>query len=57
MATRKPKVKRKPKLEDKAQYAVFLKTAKALEVDESGKAFERVFEKIVVPRSAKPRQK
>ena len=48
---KKPKVKKK-KMTAKEQSAQFIKTARELEADESGKPFEMVFEKIV-PR--KPR--
>jgi len=44
------------KLSKKAQYERFLETARELGVDneESVKAFERAFEKIVPPRPKKP---
>ena len=43
---KKPKAKPK-KMTAKEQSAQFIKTARELEVDESGKPFEMVFEKIV----------
>jgi hypothetical protein len=47
-AKRKPKIKpSKPPTEDKAQSAIFLQTAKSLEVDESGKAFERALNSVI----------
>ena len=49
-AKRRPKTKpAKPPNENKAQSAMFLATAKKLEVDESGKAFERALDAIVLP--------
>lgn len=48
----KPKHKPKPKRTDKAQYERFLAAARKLGVDETGESFERVFQKIVPPRTA-----
>jgi hypothetical protein len=42
-----PKSKQKPKLTDKEQSERFIATARELAVDESGKAFELAFTKIV----------
>jgi len=42
--------KRKPELDDPKQSARFLEDARRLEVDESGKSFQHVFKKIVVPK-------
>jgi hypothetical protein len=36
-----------PKLKGKTQHERFVETAKSLEVDESGEAFERVIRKVV----------
>ena len=44
-----------PDLKGKTQFARFVETAKALEVDESGKAFERAMKVIAPPKSAKRR--
>ena len=41
------KKKAKPKLTDKEQSERFIEIARQLDVDESGKAFERALEKIV----------
>ena len=43
-----------PDLKGETQFDRFVETAKALEVDESGKAFERAMEVIVPPRRASP---
>lgn len=48
------KRKRKPKLEDKEQSRRFVETARKLEADESGKAFEREFRKVVPAKVPKP---
>jgi hypothetical protein len=45
--TKKPKPK--PKLTDKEQSERFIETARGLGVDESGKEFEIVFQKIGTP--------
>lgn len=53
-AKRKPKAK--PKLEDKEQSRRFIETARKLEADESGKSFERVFDKVTgksIPRASR----
>ena len=47
---RKPKAK--PKLTDKEQSERFKQIARELGVDESGKDFERVVEKIIVHRDS-----
>jgi len=49
------KPKPTPKLSKKAQYERFLETARELGVDnaESAEAFERAFEKIVPPKTAR----
>jgi hypothetical protein len=48
----KPKAKPKARAEkpDKAQIERFKETARKLECDETGKAFERAFAKIVPPK-------
>jgi hypothetical protein len=49
----KPKPKDKPsnpKPDDPEQSRRFVETARRIEADESGKAFRRVFEKIVPPK-------
>jgi hypothetical protein len=51
-APKKAKPKSKSKLTDKEQSERFKQTARELGVDETGKSFERVFEKIV-PRSTR----
>lgn len=38
--------------DDPAEWKRFVETARKIEVDESGEAFQRAFEKIVPPRSA-----
>jgi len=43
--------KRKKEKPDKEQAERFKETARKLDVDESGKEFERVFKKIVPPRN------
>jgi hypothetical protein len=45
--------KAKPKRGKKQQYERFLVTARKLEVDETGEAFERAFRKIAPPKLAK----
>jgi hypothetical protein len=52
--TQKPKPKPKPKAE-KPQIERFKETARQLECDETGEAFERAFAKIVPPKP-KPRR-
>ena len=44
------KQKAKPKLSDSEQYERFKEAARKLGVDESGKAFEEAFQKIVPPK-------
>jgi len=46
------KAKPKPKLTDKEQSERFKKTARELDVDESGEAFEQAFKKIVPSNTA-----
>jgi hypothetical protein len=46
------KAKPKPKLTDKEQSERFMKTARELDVDESGKAFEETFKKIAKQNSS-----
>jgi hypothetical protein len=47
-----PKKKKEvPKLTDKEQSERFKKAARELDVDESGKTFERAFQKIMRPKS------
>lgn len=45
-----------PDLKGKTQFARFVETAKALEVDESGEAFERVM-KVIAPPAKAPAKK
>lgn len=52
---KKRKQKAADPLRDAEQHARFVEAAKELEADESGKAFERAFEKIV-PVEKKSRQ-
>jgi hypothetical protein len=47
------KKKAKPKLTDKKQSERFIETARELGADESGKHFEKAFEKIIVQKSSK----
>ncbi len=49
------KPKRKSGNEDKAQSCRFVKTARALEADESGNIFERAHERIMHKPSARPK--
>lgn len=51
---KKPKAKKKP---DKPQSERFKETARALEADESGNLFERMFKKIVPPKKAAHRSR
>ena len=44
------KAKPKPELTDKEQSERFIETARKLRVDESGEAFEKVFETISKPK-------
>jgi hypothetical protein len=46
-----------PDLKGKTQYERFVETAKALEVDESGKAFERAMKVIAQPIKATKRKR
>jgi len=48
-APKKPKPK--PKLTDKEQSERFKQTARELGVDESGKAFKKTLERIILPSS------
>jgi hypothetical protein len=43
-----------PKLKGKTQHERFVETAKSLEVDESGEAFQRAM-KVIAPPKKKPR--
>jgi hypothetical protein len=45
----KPKAKRKTKFTDKAQSERFIEAARKLDIEETGEAFDRTFEKIVTP--------
>lgn len=45
--------KSKPRQDDPAQSKRFIETAKALGVDESPEAFERVFKKVAKPSKVK----
>lgn len=59
-ANRKPRVKKpkaRPPTKDPAQSAIFLKMAKGLEVDESGKAFERALAAVTKPDRGSRRSK
>lgn len=44
-----------PDLKGKTQFQRFIETAKALEVDESGSAFERAM-KVIAPPKGKPKR-
>lgn len=46
-----------PDLKGKTQFERFVETAKALEVDESGAAFERAMELIAPAQHARPPEK
>jgi hypothetical protein len=46
-------VKRRYEPDDPKQSARFVEDARRLDVDESGKPFERVLKKIVVPKDGK----
>ena len=48
--------KKPPPKDEKPQKQRFMEAAKAAEVDESGKAFERAVRKVVPPRSSKALQ-
>ena len=50
----KPRVK-PPVLKGRTQFQRFVETAKALEVDESGKAFERAL-KVLLPKQEETRR-
>jgi hypothetical protein len=50
----KRKRKRKTKTEDKAQSKRFIETARALEADETGAAFERALNIIAPKKHRKP---
>jgi hypothetical protein len=45
--------KKEPTLPPKEQFKRFVETARKLDVDESGKEFERVFKKVVPPKRAR----
>ena len=51
------KQKRTPKTIDKRQSERFVETARKLGADESGKSFERAFEKLVPPKINRRTQK
>jgi hypothetical protein len=42
--------RKEPELDPKEQFKRFVETARELEVDESGKEFERAFKKVVPPK-------
>jgi hypothetical protein len=42
--------RKQPELKPKEQFKRFVETAREIEVDESGKEFERVFKKVVPPK-------
>ena len=48
-AEKNPRRKAKPKLTEKEQSERFIETARKLGVEETGEAFERLFEKLVPP--------
>lgn len=50
MAKKPDKKLKAKKLTAKEQSARFIRTAREIDVDESGGKFERVFEKVVPPR-------
>ena len=47
--------RKEPELKPKEQFKRFVETARKIEVDESGKEFERMFKKVVPVRKAKPK--
>ena len=52
----KPKVKPvAPKPDDPAQSKRFVETAREIEADETGEAFQRAFEKLVPPKPPTPK--
>jgi hypothetical protein len=48
--------KKDPPLPPKEQFKRFLEAAREHEVDESGKELERVFKKVVPPKTAKAKR-
>jgi hypothetical protein len=44
-----------PKPDDPEQSKRFIETARQIEVDETGEAFRRAFEKIIPPQSSTPK--
>jgi hypothetical protein len=48
--------RKQPELAPKEQFKRFVETARKLEVDESGKDFERAFKKAVPPKTARAKQ-
>jgi hypothetical protein len=47
----KPRRKPKPKPTDKAQFERFVETARTLDIEDVGPAFEDAFKKIVPPKT------
>ncbi len=47
--------RKEPELKPKEQFKRFMETAKKLEVDESGKEFEKAFRKAVPPKRKRQR--
>lgn len=47
--------RKEPELTPKKQFERFLKLARELEVDESGKEFEKAFNKVASPKNKKKR--
>lgn len=45
--------RKEPELNSKEQFKRFVKTAREHDVDETGKAFERVFKKVVPPKRSR----
>jgi hypothetical protein len=48
--------RKEPELKPKEQFKRFMETAKKLEVDESGKDFERAFKKAVPSKGTKKKK-
>jgi hypothetical protein len=45
--------RKEPPLPPKEQFKRFVETARELDVDETGKEFERAFKKVTAPKAAK----
>jgi hypothetical protein len=49
--------RKKPPLKPKEQFERFVETARALDVDETGKEFERAFKKAVPPKRSSQKRR